>query len=185
MSVQPRTAYAGGGNQANHGFTLIELLIVLVLLSIMLAVSVPRFRATVLNDPLKQAARQVIALFQKAREQAVYSKQGCLLEADLDARTMHLFCQNPGVDNDNDTDAVVGITLPESVRIDSIYRGEGDRSGDGLVVLQINRSGLPEPSLINLKRGDAVISLEVSPFFPRILLGDHLLVPEQSRGWRP
>ena len=48
-------------------FTLIELLVVCILISIMLAVSVPTFRNTLFSDPIRKAARMITGTIREVR----------------------------------------------------------------------------------------------------------------------
>lgn len=163
-------------------------MVVLVLLSIMLAFSIPRFRATILDDPLKLAARQLISLIREARQRAAVSDLGCYLEFDIEAGAVNLFCPVPTPttgeeEADEDTAAgkdgpLLSIMVPESVTIESIFAADDERISTGTAELWINRRGLMEPSIINLSDGDEAVGLKVSPFLPAVEVADQLLVPD-------
>lgn len=189
MPVQQLITPGVGRDCRYRGFTLIELLVVLALLAIMLSVSMPRFRATILDDPLKQSARQVVTLIREARQRAAVSEQGCFLEIDIEVGTYKLYCPGTSAEDEGVSAAEDGpqlaITLPDRVRIDSIFAGEAGRLSTGMAVLWINRRGLMEPSIINLSSGNEAIGLEISPFLPRVALTDQALNPGDRAGWRP
>ena len=73
LSIDFRLKVSG----SRAAFTLLELMVVLVLLSIMTAMSVPRFASSIITDPLKRSARQVIGAVREARQQAAESPEGC------------------------------------------------------------------------------------------------------------
>ncbi len=177
----------GSENDCRRGFTLIELMVVLVLLSIMLAFSIPRFRTTILDDPLKQAARQLISLIREARQRAAVSDLGCYLEFDIEGGAIKLFCPVPtrtiGDEEADDDGAgedgpMLSITVPEPVAIESIFAADNERLSTGTAVLWINRRGLMEPSIINLSDGDETVGLRVSPFLPAVEVVDQVIVPD-------
>lgn len=177
------------------GFTLIELLVVLVLLSLVLAFTVPRFRATVLDDPLHSSARLLIGLIREAKQRAPQSHRGCFLAIDMDTGRIDLVCPLPLEGRQPETEAadredeqgedspLTSKTLPESVRVVSIHRGEGEPITSGIVPLWINRQGLMEPAIINLRGDDETIGLVVSPFLPTVELADREIGPDDA-GWR-
>jgi prepilin-type N-terminal cleavage/methylation domain-containing protein len=188
LPLLPYSGHAGRKANCRRGFTLIELMVVLVLLSIMLAFSIPRFRATILDDPLKQAARQLISLIREARQRAAVSDLGCYLQCDIEGGVIKLFCpiptrtteeEEPGEDTTASEDGpLLSITMPEPVTIESIFAADDERVSTGTAELWINRRGLMEPSIINLSDGDKAVGLRVSPFLPAVEVAGELLVPD-------
>lgn len=193
MSRAPSQRAAGSAiRDGRRGFTLIELLVVLVLLSTMLAVTVPRFRATVLDDPLNRSARLLIGLIREAKQRAPQSDRGCFLAIDIDDGRIDLVCplpidRQPSETDEADTEGedtpLSSKTLPEPVRVVSIHQGEGEPITSGTMLLWVNRQGLMEPAIINLRGDDETIGLTVSPFLPAVELADHEIGPDDA-GWR-
>ncbi|BDD86648.1 hypothetical protein DPPLL_10130 [Desulfofustis limnaeus] len=177
------------------GFTLIELLVVLVLLSLVLAFTVPRFRATVLDDPLNSSVRLLVGLIREAKQRAPQSHRGCFLAIDMDGGRLDLVCRLPpdrrqpeaeaadGEDAQGEDTPLTSKTLPESVRVVSIHQREGEPVTSGIVRLWVNRQGLMEPAIINLRGDDETIGLTVSPFLPAVELADREIGPDDA-GWR-
>jgi general secretion pathway protein H len=178
----------------SRAFTLLELLVVLTLISIMMALSLPRLRTSIINDPLKQSARQVIAAVKEARQRAAASEEGCLLSISIDTGTISLSCEKsprPQLEDPAASDEVFDeekerenvtalISLTDPVRFRSVWNSSGTRFSIGEVELWLNRAGLIEPCIINLSDGSREIGLDISPFMPDIRIGDQALVPEDS-----
>jgi type II secretion system protein H len=178
-----------GIKSRQHGFTLLELLVVLTLMSIMLAVSVPRFRNSLFTDPLSSSARQIIATVREARQQALQSDTGCFIITDIEEKKLELACPSAPTGADNETEqaqeettAVKSIILPEETRIESIYNGSGERYAAGSVRLWINPQGLMEPAIFNLTSGDESIGMSFSPFLPEVRMADEAIVPDDAGG---
>ncbi len=169
-----------------QAFTLIELLVVLVLLSIMMAISIPRFRTTILSDPLKSSARQLIGTIREARQQAAISEKGCFLTITLEERKFDLLCpKTPTGDvevKEEETASDRSLVLPDRVSINSVFNGSGTRFATGEVTLWINPQGLMEPAIINLGSDGKEIGLDIAPFISEIRLSDKYLQPDDDTG---
>lgn len=187
---------------SQEAFTLLELMVVLVLVSIMMALSVPRFQNTVISDPLKRSARQIIGMVKEARQRATDSPKGCGLVIKIDEGDFALFCPQPRFDARGDSDAIDDfgediaaedtedetleaahlLTIPESSRIKSVWNGDSTRFTIGEVTLWINSDGLMEPSVINLSDGSDELGLVISPFISDIRIDDEAVVPDDYIG---
>jgi len=65
------------------GYTLIELAVVVVLIGLMLAISIPRFQYAVLTDGLKTTTRRIIGLVKGLRNEAIREQKVYLLHFDI------------------------------------------------------------------------------------------------------
>jgi len=72
----------------NKGFTLLELLVVLVLLSISLAVIIPRLGAGSDKRIVKTNARKLTAFFRLARYKAIFTQQKIRITIDEEKKTL-------------------------------------------------------------------------------------------------
>lgn len=159
------------------------MLVVLVLVAIMTAFTVPTFRNTFISDPLKLSARQTIALVSEARMRAAGSEFGCFLTATFEERSLALLCPETPIEDETeqrdeeDQAADVVLVLPGEVDIESVFNHKGERVAAGTTTLWVNRDGLMEPSIINLTLGADQLSLAISPFLPQIKISDTLLEP--------
>lgn len=187
---------------SREAFTLLELMVVLVLVSIMMAVSVPRFRNAIVSDPLKRSARQIIGTIKEARQRAAQSPRGCGLVIKIDDGEFGIFCPDPRSENDAENEAGADIrtdadefdgadeggatvhllNIPESSRIKSIWNSESTRFTTGEVILWINADGQMEPSVINISDGGDEIGLTVYPFISDIRVDEEAVTPENYSG---
>jgi general secretion pathway protein H len=85
-----RVRRAGSAVRDAKGVTLLELLIVLMLMGIVAALTVPAFRGGVSNTQLKSAAREIAAGLRLARGQAIAQKTEAILELDVTARAFRV-----------------------------------------------------------------------------------------------
>jgi len=72
------------------GFTLVELLLVVIVIAILSAVSVPRLSGSYNHMELEEAARQVAALAEFGRERAILDETTYALSLDEDRREFRL-----------------------------------------------------------------------------------------------
>ena len=87
-SAAARAASVGGAHM--RGVTMIELLVVLVLMGLMAAMTVPLISGGVSGSELKGAAREVAAGLRFARSDAVATRQETRLVFDLEQRTFRI-----------------------------------------------------------------------------------------------
>lgn len=80
----------GGARRVAPGFTLLELLIVLMLMGLITALTIPVFSGSVSTTELKTAAREIAAGLRLARDQAIAQKSEAVLELDVTARAFRV-----------------------------------------------------------------------------------------------
>ena len=67
------------------GYTFIEITVVVLLIGLMMALTLPRFRYAVLTDNLKTATRRLVGMIKTIRNEAVREQQGFVLYFDLES----------------------------------------------------------------------------------------------------
>jgi general secretion pathway protein H len=67
------------------GYTFIEITVVVLLIGLMMALTLPRFRYAMLTDNLKTATRRLIGTIKTIRNEAVREQQGFILYFDLES----------------------------------------------------------------------------------------------------
>ena len=161
-----------------HGFTLLELLVVSTLISIMLAVSIPRVQGLFFNDPLKRSARLLVSAINEARRLSLGSEFGGVMLVDVGAGAVEIRSQQ-GTENRKDGSSFkpLRIALDESVSIASVWSLSSGRRLNGAVPVWINRRGMTEPVIIELRDADRVMTLKGSPFLTEVEIFDRALSP--------
>lgn len=153
------------------GYTLLELLVVMVLLGLIMAVSVPRFRSTFSSDRLNYSARRLAGAIKGARLQAVRGYGDYLLHFDLeDGRVWTSRVVTTG-DSESQDDAGNGAVfrLPAGIRFLDLWTEDGGRKKGGEAVVRFSRKGYAEQAVVRLATVEGrVQTIVVSPFLDRI-----------------
>ena len=85
-----RSGRGGRGSGRTAGFTLVELLVVLVIMGLVAALTLPTFGSGVSTTALKGAARDIAAGLRLARGQAITQRVESSLELDVVARSFRV-----------------------------------------------------------------------------------------------
>ena len=85
------------------GFTLVELLLVLVVISIMTAVTVPQFIRSMRGNRLRTAVRTVAMAGRYSRSMAVMRQRNMLLEFDIENAKLSVYDVTLSIPTTNDT----------------------------------------------------------------------------------
>lgn len=158
------------GNEA--AFTLVELLVVCLLISIMLAVSVPVLRDTLLTDHLKATTRKIIGTIKALREEAVREQQSFSLYFDIEQK--RIWYEKDGEKDQEEQKAAMerGLHLPSSVRILDVWTKSDGRQSLGTATLWISRQGYMDMTVIHMTDDSDTISIVFSPFLGAIKVVD-------------
>lgn len=152
-----------------EGFTLLELLVVSVLIAIMLALAVPRVQGLFFNDPLTRSARLLVSAINNARGMALTEEQGAVLLVDLVATRIEIKTQHQLRDRSRAAAGeTVTVQLDDSIAVGSVWTLSRGRSRTGKVPVWINKRGMIEPVVIELREGDRIISVRAAPFLAEV-----------------
>ncbi len=168
---------------SERGFTLLELLVVLTLIAIMLALSVPAFRTSLFTDQLRQSARSIIGILHEVRQAATGSRSGCYLDIDLGENQLSYTCPQPPAQGEDlqsseDTPAPA-VKLGPAVRVSSLWSGDDNSVASGTVSLWVNQNGQMDRLIINLTDGEKELALISSVFVAEIRLEDKAVSPAE------
>lgn len=166
-----RSAIGKGQWAGNHrqysGFTLLELIVVISLLSIMLALTVPRFHSTLFLDDTKTSARWIIGKIQSLKEAAIRDQKQHTLHIDLD--TERYWETNESMSTETlESAALNAASLPDGLKIADIeypIRGKID-SGQADIIFY--KDGHSDKVLIHLQDGEKYISYLIEPFLSEV-----------------
>jgi len=157
-------------NQSNtaKGFTLIELTVVVFLVGVMLAVSIPRFRYSLISDNLKSSTRKIIGLITSLRNEAIHEQRNSLHRFDIGSN--RFWIDFDGMTKEKREMAQKdAFQLPVDVHIIDVWtRGKGKRA-DGEVHIKFSKKGYVEQTVIHLGAEDGrEFSILLNPFLTKI-----------------
>ncbi|MBN1277095.1 MAG: prepilin-type N-terminal cleavage/methylation domain-containing protein [Deltaproteobacteria bacterium] len=159
-------------SDSTRGYTLIELSVVIFLVALMMGLTIPKFRYTLLTDNLKAASRKLAGLISEVREEAIREQKTVILRFDLESRM--LWKTSPDMtEEENALSLENAMTLPQGVRIlDIWYRGRGKKMM-GVASVQFTKKGYVQETAIHLGCDDGrEFTLILSPFLRRIKVAD-------------
>ncbi len=177
MSPAPRS---GGGTPPGvrlasrrqcHGYTLIELAMVLLLVTIILGLALPRFRGQLLSNDLGRTTRMIGGLAQDARLCAMREGRPYHIGIDPDAHRLRVFreeAMQDGTSKKSESREIKGVAIPSSVTITDVWlAGKGKVVGP--VELNFSTKGRADQAVIHLQGASGEqISLMIEPFLDRV-----------------
>ena len=154
-------------NSFNKGYTLIELVLVLVLLSLMFGLAIPKFRQAVMSDSLNATSLRLIGLVQDLREKAISDQVSYVLHLDLRAKKLWSFATD--ATEEEQLEALErAYQLPGEVKIEDIWSWSKGKIYEEAVI-HFSKKGYIEQSMIHLQAEDGrQLSLELTPFLGSI-----------------
>lgn len=139
------------------GFTLLELLIVLMIMGLVAALTIPTFGSGVSNTALKGAARDVAAGLRLARGQAIAQRTEATLELDVAARSFRV-PPDPRVH-----------TLPPGIDL-KLFTAQRDLVNDQVGALRFYPDGGSNGGRITLASGERKFDVDVDWLTGRIAI---------------
>jgi len=151
-----------------QGFTLIELTVVVFLIGVMLAVSIPRFRYSIITDNLKSSTRRIIGLLTSLRNEAIRDQKNYLLHFDIESNQLWIAFE--GITKEEREMAQErALQLPEDVRIIDVWKKGKGKMVDGEVNIRFSKKGYVEQTVIHLGADDGrEFTLLLNPFLAKI-----------------
>lgn len=161
------------------GFTLLELLVVCMLISLLLVVSVPAFRDSVLNDPLRSAGRRIIGSIGAVRGLAVQEQQSYILFVDLDENDIWFRKEKEAATKDGEPVKRGQVKIDEDVNLRDYWGKSSGTMSRGVKKIWISEKGYVEQSVLHLENDDGEqLSLLLSSFIPGVEVRDGYYEPE-------
>ena len=152
----------------DKGYTLIELAVVVVLISLIFAVSIPRFRYSLMTDNLKSMTRKIIGTVREIRNEAISEQKAYLLHLDLESN--RLWVESAGMGQEERTVAQEkAFTLPNDIRILDVWQKVRGKQIDGEVAIRFSKKGYVDYTAIHLGAEDGrEFTIILSPFLGTI-----------------
>jgi general secretion pathway protein H len=155
-------------SRQSKGFTFIELTVVILLIGLMFALTIPRFQGALLTDDLKKTTRRMIGMIKNLRNEAIREQKDYFLHFDFESNRLWIDSADM-TEMERATASEEASHLPDGVRImDVWFRGEG-KTMSGEAAIRFNRKGYVPQSVIHLGSEDGrEFTLVLSPFLGRV-----------------
>jgi prepilin-type N-terminal cleavage/methylation domain-containing protein len=156
-------------NWTQDGFTLVELAIVILLLSFVLLLSIPRFSAVLAGQRLNSSAYLITGMVRYVYDQALAKKRLYRLNYDLKAGALWVtFLNDKGDFVDDQTTLARKGKLPPGIQFEDIAAA-AEKVKEGQTYTQFFPSGLVDRAIIHLRTDDgAQLSVQIHPLSGRV-----------------
>ena len=154
--------------RTSSGFTLIELMVVMLLISIILAVAIPRFDAGMFQNPQKKVSRWLINTAKTLRSVAIQKRLLQTLVIDFENNKMWTTSEV------TDSEASVSkpeqtFDLPGDIRIVDIVLPENESVNSGTAHVNFYPAGFSDNVIIRFETSQAErFSFRVEPLLPKV-----------------
>jgi prepilin-type N-terminal cleavage/methylation domain-containing protein len=155
------------------GFTLLELMVVMLLISIVMAIAIPKFSGGAFQDPVKKLSRWMINTVRTLRSAAIQQQKTQSLVIDLSNRRMWLV--NDAMDEEAAQAAASNkaMSLPDAVRYMDVQFPNQERISSGTTEVRFYPAGYSDQVLIHLETDDAEkLTYLVEPLLPKVKIFD-------------
>jgi prepilin-type N-terminal cleavage/methylation domain-containing protein len=156
-----------------HGFTLIELMVVMLLISIVMAVAIPKFGGGAFQDPVKKLSRWMIITVRTLRAAAIQQQKTQGLVIDLSNRRMWMV--NDAMDEAAMQEAASNkaLSLPDAIRYMDVQFPQQERILSGTAEVRFYPVGYSDQVLIHLEtEDDEKLTYLVEPLLPKVKIFD-------------
>ncbi len=167
-------------NPGKHGYTFVELMVVIVLIGLMLTVTFPRLRESLLTDTLKSTVRRLVGTIKHLRNEAVREHRTYTLHFDFES-DMFWADYSDMTEEERLEAKKQAFFLPKEVRLIDVWsKGEG-KKGSGEAQILFNKRGYVKPSAIHIgSKDDRNFTVVISPFLTRIQVLEEYVEFEES-----
>lgn len=142
----------------------------MLLISIILAVAIPRFEGGFLQDPIKQFSRKMIGTVRSLRSAAVQSQMQQTLIVDLN--TQQLYVTSPAMQAETEPAAPKkSFKLPDSLALVAVEFSSDDRITTGNAQIHFYPAGYSDHAFIRLESSNEDrYTFVVQPLLPKVKL---------------
>jgi prepilin-type N-terminal cleavage/methylation domain-containing protein len=151
-----------------RGFTLIELMVVMLLISIVLAVAIPKFGSGPLQDPTKKLSRWMINTVRQLRSAAIQKQTVQSLVIDLN--NQRIWISDAGMGEEALSAAEdQAMTIDNSIQIRNVQYPDREQLTYGTAEIRFYPQGFSDQALIQLETDDAErLTFMIEPLLPKI-----------------
>ncbi|MDY6951747.1 MAG: type II secretion system protein [Thermodesulfobacteriota bacterium] len=156
----------------SQAYTLVELTVVIFMIGLMLAFTIPRIQHNLLSDDLKAATRRMIAVVRNLKDMAVRDQKVYRLHVDMESDCF--WVEWDAITLEEQEEARENASrLPGEVRILDICRRQTGKKDMGDAVIHFTPRGYVEYAVIHLGRDEErAHTIVLSPFVGTIKTHD-------------
>jgi prepilin-type N-terminal cleavage/methylation domain-containing protein len=154
--------------RARVGFTLVELTVVLVLISIVFVVALPRIPNDILVNPTQKTSRWLLANIQHLKAASARDHTDYALYVDIDNGRLWTSAVSAS-QAEQEPSKESGLTLSGDNRILDVELAGNRKLGVGTVMIQFYAKGYSDHAMIHLRDADENDwSYHIPPFLPQL-----------------
>lgn len=154
--------------KCKRGFTLIEVMVVMLLISIVLAVVVPRFEGGPLQDPMKKFSRWMINTVRELRSAAIQKQETQTLVVDISNQRMWITRESMS-EEELEAAAEKAFSLYGAIKIVNVKFPGEDAVSTETVGINFYPAGYSDRAVIRLQGDDAErLSFLLEPLLPKL-----------------
>ena len=162
---------SGHSHTCGKGFTLIELMVVMLLITIMLGVTIPKLDTSLLQDPRKKTTRWLTNTVSELRAAATEKQKSQILVVNVDNN--RLWTMDAEMDEEAQTAAAQkAFALPGGMRIMEVQFSGKKRVGSGNALITFYPGGYSDQAAINIEDDSERFAYKIEPLLPRIKVVD-------------
>jgi prepilin-type N-terminal cleavage/methylation domain-containing protein len=156
-----------------HGFTLLELMVVMLLISIVLAVAIPKFSGGAFQDPVKKLSRWMINTVRILRSAAIQQQKPQGLVIDLSNRRMYAVNDAAAEEAAQASASNKAMPIPDAIRHMDVQFPDQERISSGTAEIRFYPAGYSDQALIHLETEDnEKLTYLVEPLLPKVKIFD-------------
>jgi prepilin-type N-terminal cleavage/methylation domain-containing protein len=163
---------------SKRGFTLIEIAVVILLISIMLLVTVPRLPDSPLTDQTRKTKRWIILKVKDLKELSVREQKIYTLNVGLELN--RLWVTSEDMTEENKLAAVDdGLELAADLQLNDVEYPGQLKVDSGLAEIHFFPKGYSERAMIHMEDGDKLYSFQIEPFLSTVKVHDGYMAFEK------
>jgi len=162
-----KTKTLRAGKLKSSGFTLIELTVVIVLISLMYLIAIPRVRDAILTDDLQKAVTRISNMTQEFRSESVRNHVDYILHINLNDNLLWTYTAD-STPEARDEARKKSWNLPEAVKIADVSRFDGEKITDGEFTIRFYKKGYVQPTVLHLTKDERIFTLIFRPFLSSV-----------------
>ncbi len=152
----------------NSAFTLIELIVVISMISILLAFSIPRLDISFFSDNERKISSWILLNVKALKEKAVKEQSLQVLNIDLDNNKMWP-SSGPVTEGTEETPKENEYQIPSGYHLMDVEFVNEDKITKGTAEIQFYKKGYSDKAMIHIEHDDNIqYSYLIEPFLPHV-----------------